>query len=41
MPKGTKIPEGLSAHVSVKLHVLNYEQHQAKAQEKETYKILH
>lgn len=41
VPKGTKIPEGLSAHVTVKLRGVNCDQYYTKTGEKETYKILH
>ena len=41
VPKGTKIPEGLSAHVTIKLRGVNCDQYYTKTGEKETYKILH
>ena len=41
VPKGTKIPEGLSAHVTIKLRGVNCDQYYTKSNEKETYKILH
>ena len=41
LPKGTNIPEGVSAHVTVKLRGVNCDQYYTKIGEKETYKVLH
>jgi len=41
LPKGTKIAEGQTAHITVKLRGVNCDQFYTKPGEKETYKVLH
>ena len=41
MPKGAKVPEGVTAHVTVKLRGVNCDGYFSKIGEKETYKVLH
>jgi len=41
LPKGSKVPDGVTAHVTVKLRGVNCDQFYSEPGEKETYKVLH